>query len=164
MPKSLNAPEVLDLDDIETTAVSPPPTTDFTGNKRSNLAILAENNENFKRIKECLSARGLAARPRGRNHVHDILRAASILPLHPPSVISLRVRNAPRRPLNVLSAKCPSLTGPPFTRKIRTNVYLRIGVLSLCTSLQFHPSPGSIKYTSTFRINISNSNPPPTPP
>jgi len=52
MRKSLNAPEVLDLDNIETVMVSPPPTTDSTGNKRSNLAILAENNEYIKRIKK----------------------------------------------------------------------------------------------------------------
>jgi len=52
MHNSFNAPEVLDLDDVETTMVSLPPTTDSSGNKRSNLAILAENNENVKRVKK----------------------------------------------------------------------------------------------------------------
>jgi hypothetical protein len=52
MRKSLNAPSVLDLDDINTAMVSPPHATDSNGNKRSNLAILAENNENVKRVKK----------------------------------------------------------------------------------------------------------------
>ena len=39
------------MDDISTTLVSPPPRTDSDGKKRSNLAIMAENNDNVKRIK-----------------------------------------------------------------------------------------------------------------
>jgi hypothetical protein len=49
---SLASPEVLDLDDINATMVSPPPAIDSNGNKRSNLTILAENNDNVKRVKK----------------------------------------------------------------------------------------------------------------
>jgi len=52
MRKSLAQPEVLDLNDINTTMVSTPQTTDSNGNKRSNLAIMTENNDSVKRVKK----------------------------------------------------------------------------------------------------------------
>jgi len=49
---SLAIPDAVDLNDIDVTLTSPPPAFDSTGTKCSNLAVLAENNDNVKRIKK----------------------------------------------------------------------------------------------------------------
>jgi len=49
---SLKLPEVIDLDDINRTMISPPPTTDSNSNKCANLAVLAESNEAVKRVRK----------------------------------------------------------------------------------------------------------------
>jgi len=50
--RSANVPEVYDVDEINNAMVSPPPATDSRGEKRSNLAIMAENNNRVKRVKK----------------------------------------------------------------------------------------------------------------
>ena len=48
LTSTLAPTETLDLDDISTTLSNPPPPADSTGtNKRSNLAILADNQDSF---------------------------------------------------------------------------------------------------------------------
>ncbi|GMI33530.1 hypothetical protein TrCOL_g5536 [Triparma columacea] len=48
LTSTLAPTETLDLNDISTTLSNPPPLTDSTGNnKRSNLAILADNQDSF---------------------------------------------------------------------------------------------------------------------
>ena len=48
LTSTLAPTETLDLNDISTTLSNPPPSTDSTGNnKRSNLAILADNQASF---------------------------------------------------------------------------------------------------------------------